>query len=493
MQPEWYGWQTCLANMAVPALPYPHDLLTICVHDYKSDMLKLFRSDLWNSAKPLDDHENLCGIPGRKFMDALKLDTSIGYPLRGKKRPYVTELQPTIERPNNRIFSKEIMDEIERCENCYRDGQRAYTIAKACKKVEVLSKPKCRIFYGNPVSLTWLVRKYFLPIVRVMQMNPKLSECAVGVNSHGPEWEELHNHIYHYGSDRLIGGDYGKYDQKLPSQLLIAAIRIMIDFARECDYPEEDLKIMEAMSGDLVYSLIAFNGDLIGLTEGSHISGNSLTVVLNGICGSLNLRAYFYSQNVCDSLDTRIPFRSVVNLVTYGDDNIGSVSPKINNFTIKGISEFLGKYGQVYTMPDKESELLDFLPSSEFEFLKRKSIYCKKRGQHVGALVEKSIFKMLHMYVRQKGSPLSPEMASAENIDTALREWFNHGEEVYEKRRAELINVAKISGVYHLTNELNVNFEHRVELWRKKYDKSYLTYQFLHEDLDVMGPQYTPH
>lgn len=469
--PSWFGWQNCLANLAVPALPYAPDLLITAVRDYKEDMLPIFRSNLWKSARPLTDHENLCGIPGRKFMDAIKLDTSIGYPLTGKKRKFVTELPPTKDKPNNRVLDKVIMDEISRCENCYRLGNRAYPIAKACKKDEVLSKPKCRIFYGNAISLTWLIRKYFLPVLRVMQMNPLVSECAVGVNSHGPEWDELYKHIVTYGENRLIGGDYGKYDQKLPSQLIFAALRIMIDFARECDYSQEDLNIMEAMTGDIVYALIAYNGDLLGLTEGTHISGNSLTVIINGICGSLNLRCFFYEQYPVKRFEHRMKFRDCVKLITYGDDNIGSVKKGVDKFTIKGASDFLAKYGQTYTMPDKESELLDFLPIEEFEFLKRKSVYHERLGHYVGALVEKSCFKMLHCYLRTKGSPLSEELACAVNIDTALSEWFNHGEEVYELRRSQLKEVAIKSNIRHFCEKLDLSYSDRVETWKQKYIK----------------------
>jgi hypothetical protein len=470
VEPQYFGWQTCLANLAVPAHPYDPELLIMAIKDYKEDMLPLFRNRLWKDARPLTDHENLCGIPGKKFIDAIPLNTSIGYPLGGTKRRFVTELEPTLEKPNNRVFDEEIVDEIARCEECYRRGERAYTIAKACKKDEVLSKPKCRIFYGNPIALTFLVRKYFLPILRVMQFNPKTSECAVGINSHGPEWQELHEHIFHFGEDRLIGGDYGKYDQKLPSQLIFAALRIMIDFARECDYSEEDLTIMEAMAGDLVYAVIAYNGDLIGLTEGTHISGNSLTVIINGICGSLNLRCFFYSEYPAADFATRMKFRDYVKLVTYGDDNIGSVNPEIDRFTIKGASEFLAKYGQTYTMPDKESELLDFLPPEEFEFLKRKSVFVPELGVHVGALIDKSCYKMLHCYLRDKSSPLTEEHACAQNVDTALREWFNHGRDKYELRRNQLSEIAGRTGIRHLCTELDITFDERVDLWKAKYE-----------------------
>lgn len=464
MSPQWYGWQTCLANMSLPAHPYPHDLLATSIADYKSTLIPIYDSRLWNNSRPLTDHENLCGIPGKKFMDAINLSTSIGFPLVGGKRNFVTELEPTLEKPNNRVFNDVIIEEIQRCEDCYRRGERAYTIAKACKKDEVLTKDKCRIFYGNPIALTFLIRKYYLPIIRVLQMNPLESECAVGINSHGPEWQEFHDHVFTFGKDRLIGGDYGKYDQKLPSQLIFAAMRILIDFAKMCDYAEEDLAIMEAMTGDIVFALIAFNGDLIGLNEGAHISGNPLTVIINGIGGSLNLRAYFYSEH-----SKTMSFREYVKLSTYGDDNIGSVDETIDNFTIKGISEFLKEYGQVYTMPDKESELVDFLPPEDFEFLKRKSTFCKEKGVHVGSLVEKSIFKMLHMYLRPKGTIDSEELASAKNIDTALREWSNHGRDVYESRRLDMNSVAQNTGITHLCTQLDVDYDEVVLTWKHKY------------------------
>lgn len=466
--PQWEPWQTCLANMSTPGEMFSPELLHWAILDYKSELLPIFKHEMWNSTRPLTDIENWNGVPGKKFLDRIKSNTSIGFPLVGKKEKYLREVEAFGDY--TKIVEPEalIQKEIDRLLENYKEGKRAYPIAKACKKDEILSKRKCRIFYSNPVALTFLVRKYFLPLLRVLQFYPKVSECAVGINSHGPEWNELHEHIFTFGEKRLIGGDYGKYDQKLPSQLLLASLRILIDFARCCNYSQEDLRVMEAMTGDLVYAVIAFNGDLISLSSGTHISGNSLTVILNGICGSLNLRCYFYSKHMPRN-GSVLSFRDCVKLITYGDDNIGSVRPDIENFTIKGASEFLGVHGQVYTMPDKESELVDFLPPEEFEFLKRVSVFHPKLGVNVGALVEKSCFKMLHFYLRDKNSPDSERVACAKNIDTACREWFNHGEEVYETRRKQLIEVAERSDIRKLCEEIDVDYDMRADAWREKY------------------------
>jgi len=469
MHPTWYGWQTCLSNLALPATPFEHDLLEIAIKDYKEPLIELAKSSLWCNTKPLTAHENLNGVPGKKFLDAINLNTSVGYPLSGPKRKFVEELEPTEEKPVNRVLDPLILEEIEYNENCYRRGERAYPIAKACKKDEILTKDKCRIFYGNALSLTYLIRKYFLPILRILQMNPLVSECAVGINSHGPEWQVFHDYVHKYGLERLIGGDYGKYDQKLPSQLIFAAMRILIDIARECNYSEEDLRIMEAMTADIVFAYINFNGSLIRLIEGTHISGNSLTVIINGICGSLNLRAFFYSQYHPENFETRHKFRDAAAIMTYGDDNIGSVKEGFEKFNIKECSYFLAKYGQVYTMPDKESELTEWLPPEDWEFLKRKSVYNPELGVHLGALIDKSVFKSLHMYMRSKGSPNTPEMACALNVDTALREWFNHGRDKYDEMRIKMKSVAEAAKIDHMCAELDVTYDERVQNWRHKY------------------------
>jgi hypothetical protein len=174
-------------------------------------------------------------------------------------------------------------------------------------------------------------------------------------------------------------------------------------------------------------------------------------------------------MNPSETYEGRLKFRDYISLITYGDDNIGSVSSEINNFTIKGMSTFLKEYGQIYTMPDKETELSDFLPLEDFEFLKRKSVYIEELNYYVGALVDASLFKMLHCYIREKNAPITEEHACALNIDTALREWFNHGKDVYEYRRSQMEQIAKQCNISHLCTELTTTFEMRCTEWRCKY------------------------
>lgn len=466
--PDWEGWQKCLSTLSTPARSFPPSLLQKAAVCYKGPLIDIIRKMPYWHRGPLSDKEALVGIPGQKFMDAIKLNTSIGYPMGGNKRKHVVELEPTEDFPCNREFTPEIMDEIREVEERFRNGDRAYCIAKACKKDEVLpvAKGKCRIFYGNTIALTFLIRKYFLPVLRFLQMNPLVSECAVGVNSHGPEWDQLHKFMIHHGTDQIFAGDYSKYDQRMPSQMVSAALRICIDLAKEMGYSDDDLMLMHTMSGELVFPYIAYDGSLISLTEGTHISGNSLTVVLNSIVGSLNLRCFYYTQYPQDEVGS---FRKYVNIITYGDDNKGSVSRERPLFNIKECSKFLGSYGQIYTMPDKESELTEYMLDEDAEFLKRRSVYHEALGCYVGALDESSIFKSLHCYLRPKGAPLTPHEACAQNIDGAIREWFNHGKEVFDKRRAQMTQIAKTCDIDFMCTMLNMTYEEMCQEWHEKY------------------------
>lgn len=463
-KPEWYGWQKCLANASLPAGEFDYESLEWAIKDYKEPLLKLLKLRYWREMKPLSDRAIVNGIPGVRFIDALNLATSMGYPLTGPKSKYIVDMDAKDENGLFiREFNNEVKSAIHLAEQNYRNGIRNFLIAKGCKKDEalVVSKEKCRIFYGNSVVLTYLVRKYFLPLVRFVGMNPLRAECAVGINCHGREWDAMYKHVIKFGEDRLIGGDYGKYDQKLPSQLIIAALRILIDFACECDYSQEDINVMRNMVSDIVYAYIAMNGDLISVTTGTHISGNSLTVLINSICGSLNMRVCYYKLYRGVK-----PFREAVSLITYGDDNIGSVHESFGDFNIASCAKILAEYGQEYTMPDKSSEISNFLAKENFEFLKRSSVYHYELDCHIGALSENSIFKSLHCYMRPKKCALTPTEACAVNIDGALREWFNHGETIYERRREEMMKIAVENQLAERCVMLSRSYMDCVSLWK---------------------------
>ena len=461
IRPAWKPYQTAMANLSIPGESFAHTPLIWAIEDYTKPLFPLFEEKgMWHDVVPLTHLETINGKDGIKFLNAMDKKTSMGLPLNKPKRDFLEEIA------NEKFdFTEEVIQEIDRCGALYKKGKRAFPISKAFTKDEVLktSKGKCRVVYGNPISMVYWVRRYFLPIACVYMYHPIMTECAVGVNSHGPEWQQLDAAMRKFPN--LFGGDYSKYDQKIPSQLINAALWIFIECAKRAGYSEEDIIAMKAIAADLVYPMVAYNGDLVQLTTGAMISGNSLTVLLNSIEGSLNMRLAFHS---IVPVEKRIPFRNAVSLVTYGDDNAGSVHKDYKEFNIKSISSFLAEHGQTYTMPDKTSEMTEFM--DDIDFLQRSTVYIPEIGCKIGALHDSSIEKSLLCHTYGKKEVLSRDEKACAAMESAMQEWFNHGREKYEKRRTDMREVMTRAELIEYCPFLELTFDDRVENWKENYD-----------------------
>lgn len=464
-----YPWQAALDVAAHPAVGVEGEYLSWAVTDYTDGFINVLDGfpRLSTSVVPLSDEEVVNGKIATRFIDKMNSSTSIGYPLEGPKKnfQYSVPYPENAERQECVTFLPMIWDEVFKIEEAYVCGQRAYPIFKACLKDEptLLTKDKVRVFQGAPVAFQILIRRYFLPVVRALSLLPIASECAVGINAHGPEWQELSQHMRKFGSERTLAGDYSKYDLRMPSQMTLAAFAVLIRIARHCGYSERDLIIMQGIATDVAYPTMAYNGDLVALF-GSNPSGHNLTVYINCIVNSLLLRSAFAAIE-----DMSTPFRSMVALMTYGDDCKGSVSVACKDFNHMTVASYLSDRGMVFTMPDKHAEPRPFMKDSEADFLKRNSVYHKMLDCELGALQEDSIFKSLHTVL--KTSHLSKRQQCMENIESALVEWFAHGEEVYERRREQLVRVALRHDLEHGCPGLLLSYIDRTFMWRMKYAK----------------------
>jgi hypothetical protein len=462
-------WHASLEHSCLPSHGFEGDLLARAVEDYSAPFVELLSEyhALREATRPLTRMETVCGIDGKKFVDKMPPNTSVGYPLSGAKRNHLTYLDPALFEGFN--CPAELDDifwvEFDKAIEGYRNGERYYPAFKACLKDEPtqLSKDKVRVFQAAPIVLQMMTRMYFLPIARILSLFPALSECAVGVNCMGPDWSELGEHMRHFGDDRILAGDYSKYDLRMPAQIMFAAFRVMIDIAKICGYSEDDISIMQGIATDICYPVMAYNGDLIQHI-GSNPSGQNLTVYINSVGNSLLFRCAFFSLK---GVRTKLLFRMICKLMTYGDDVKGSVKKGHDDFNHLYVAKFFAKHDMKFTMPDKESTPVPFMKDEDADFLKRKNIFCPETGYTMGALDEDSIFKSLHSNLKSKAN--TREKLAADNVDGALREWFNHGREVYEMRRTQMQEIAKRTNIDHICTQLDKDFDYQVEHWKERY------------------------
>lgn len=250
----------------------------------------------------------------------------------------------------------------------------------------------------------------------------------------------------------------------MPAQLVTAAFSILIWVAEHlCEYPEEDIKLMKALVAEIVYPLMAYNGDMLMLF-GSNPSGQNLTVIINSLVNSLLLRSCYYTKYPEEPAGT---FTDYCAFGTYGDDVKGTVSVERPLFNHISFAEFLSTFDMKFTMPDKESIATEYMDADEADFLKRSNFVHPDLNANVGVLAEDSIFKRLHAHLQSK--ELTLEQQSAQNIDTSLHDWFYYGREKFEQRLAEMKEIASRAGITHLCHGFDKSYEDRVQDWLRKY------------------------
>nr|APG76780.1 hypothetical protein 1 [Beihai picorna-like virus 25] len=459
---------------------FPLELVELAIADYLDDCKSNRRmmADLAN-LRPLTEIETISGQDGVKFVDGMKMATSKGFPLSGCKEDITFHLDPSefenISDP--KIFDEEFMEDWRRAREVYLEGERDYPVFKACTKDEPTkrSKEKVRVFQSAPLTLQCLIRQYYLPIAACMSRNPITTECAVGINSQGPQWNRLLRHLTRFGKDRMVAGDFKAYDQHMSSTMTSTAFSIMIELARLCNgYTDADIRIMSMMVADIVHPVMCVNGDLVQLS-GSNPSGQNLTVYVNSIVNSIYQRCVFYTIYPPGSLETA-KFQDYVALMTYGDDNIMSVSPKAPQYNHTSMQEVYASRGIEYTMADKDAESVPYVTLEQCDFLKRATSFRPEytdptvggKGMYLACLDEDSIFKSLHCNMLSKS--VSRDEIARQCLDGALRELWFHGKECFDKRHEELKRVVAEHGWQHLVApSFYKTFEEREAEWLEKY------------------------
>jgi hypothetical protein len=102
------------------------------------------------------------------------------------------------------------------------------------------------------------------------------------------------------------------------------------------------------------------------------------------------------------------------------------------------ISEELGKCGVTYTMADKISESVPFVPLDKAEFLKRGWYWNEDLQDYTANLSIESIAKSLHNFMYNKKSDVSEDEICANALRAAHIEFFYHGREVFDLRSAQI-------------------------------------------------------
>jgi hypothetical protein len=464
LKPNWAAFNKTLAHIIDPSEMFVPSLLQRARNDWLKPILEFAKEQMKKEdIRPLTLKEIIMGIPGKRFIDAIPMNTSIGYPLFGPKKNKFRYVMVG-EFCEDRIPDDDIMEEYNRCLECWERGERAYPVTTATLKDEPtkVDSEKVRVFQAVALALGMAIRRWFLPIARILSLCPELSESAVGVNAFSQQWDDLMNHAEKFADDgRVVAWDYSKYDVRMNSQMTYAVLQSFIDIAEVCNYSEYDLKMMNAIIADIIHPLIDYNGTMI-MAYNMNTSGNNITVNINSVANSFYVRMGLF--HACPEVTD---FRKVVAAMTYGDDFKGSVSKEYRSrFNFRVFKEFLAEHGMKITEPSKSDEVHDDMDKDDADFLKRHSQYIPEIGTRIGKLAKSSMYKPLLMNLKSKTE--TPETIAISCIDTYMHELFAHGRQEYENDQPKIKELC-VRALNFVPPSVMYSFDERVAMWHEKY------------------------
>ena len=437
-------WHRDLNLMSHPKGNFEPTLLQYSKQDYDNHVSSIFdkEPELLEHIHPYPMDYVLGGMDGVTAVDRVDLSTSMGWPLNKAKRFFIEEVERDVEGITTPVEFNDpkFQEEIDRMEDVLANGERVYPIHRGNLKDEPtkFTKDKIRVFAGCEIAFTCLVRKYYLPIIRVMQTKNFDFECAVGINAYGPQWDELKQVLNKFGGDRYIAGDYKAYDKTMTAEVMMLAFDSLIRIGERAGYTKRSITVMRGIATDISYPLYEYDGVFIQMAA-SNPSGHPLTVIVNNIANSFYERYAFYKIYS----DTKNPpkFRDRVSPQNYGDDNAMGVHPDEERFNHTAMANVLKDVGITYTMADKEAESKPYIGLDELSFLKRGFRFDPGLQRYVAPLDIDSLSKSLHNQMRRKGSETLPDQIAADAIRGAARELFLWGKDTYDSYVPQLKNI----------------------------------------------------
>jgi hypothetical protein len=391
-------------------------------------VINKYKLDFPTKPYPMDVGIN--GLDGVQYVDRLVGHTSAGFAHRGRK----DELFITVQSDDLHQVKYDVVDdiklEIDKLIACYERGERSPIVADYCFKDEPIKMKKvmandARLFNSMPLSFNILFRMYFLPFVPLFSGKHRhLFGHAVGCNPFSKSWEHLYRFLIKFGPDRIVAGDWKKFDKKMIAVVLAKAFGVLKELARRFGWSEYDLLIMQGLITDLVYCVVnVFN--TVVMLSGNNPSGQPFTTIINGNAGLLYLMSIFIvlaEENGCTNYDLS-NWTDYVSSLVYGDDNIMGVHKDYPWYNHTNMARVAATFGLEYTMADKTSQSVPYIHINKAEFLKRSFVV--RKGHVYAPLAVDSIIKSLHICTKSRN--VSFKQQCAEIIYSANMEFFQYG------------------------------------------------------------------
>jgi hypothetical protein len=430
---DYRPFYTAFQEMVNPSVMFDKDRLMSCKDQFSKHLWKELDAEAKEELHPFDMFTAINGKPGLLYCDPINKSTSAGAPYKHSKRLH---LSPIESPPGCSFFDvdDEIKDRIMSMKETYARGEQFHPQFCIHLKDQALTeakalKGKTRLFSSLEMAASLLVRQLMLCVPMSVQNNRFVWCSAPGTIAQSLEWEEILERISIHGTERMIAGDYGFFDKRVPGSVMILAFEVVhYMLSNSGNYNEDEMQQLTGLMFDICFPMTDFDGHMFQFW-GTNPSGHPLTVIINGI---INVLYMLYCWNTLAPEWARDSFFELVAMMSYGDDNIMGVAESAPWFTHTEIQRVLAEVGIPYTMADKDAPSVPYISIDQCSFLKRTWVWNDEVGAMLAPLEEQSIIKSLMICTASK--TCSPQARDVAAISSAVREYFFYGREVFEEK-----------------------------------------------------------
>jgi len=431
------------------------NILEHCVEDYSA---LVNASPIPSEPRILSLHEAVFGIEGDRYLKAIKMSTSPGYPWKnvcpGMKGKYGLIKLPDPETHFPGWIHPELVASVERLIDSYERHELPSVIFEDHLKdekrpVEKVKNFKTRLFSAAPLDLTIVMRMYFGAFISHMMHNHVYNEQGVGINPTGPGWTVLAHTLLKYG-DRIIAGDFSNIDGTEIRAILWAVMTVVNNWYGA-------VSLVRVGCWHSVISSTHLNSGWLYILYACNPSGNLMTAFINGTYLCVAFRYIFYKKLLEQGGDPTVEtFRKHVSLCVFGDDNIMGVSSTVAAwFNPAVLAAEFAKIGMTYTSEDKSEVSADFRKLENCSFLKRSFYYDPDERMYLGRLDLDTILEIVNWTY---DDVTADELKMG--VEQAIRELALYDRNTYQRYTRLILKAAQRAHYSHINISSQFMYRH---------------------------------
>lgn len=379
--------------------------------------------------------EAVAGIDGEPFVNAIKRNTSPGYPFvhmpgfENRKKIFGDDEKCDMSLNTCKIIQRRV----ERIISLAREGVAVEHVFMDTLKDEL--KPihkahKTRLFSAGSLDYLIACKMYFNGIVAVLQKARNYSHISVGTNPNSLDWSIIVRKLLNK-SENVIAGDFEGFDATQGLQLLQGAGKVLIKLSQEfCGTNDEEAKVMWVLLISLFNSIHISGKEVYEMTH-SLPSGHYLTAIINSIYVCLSFCTIWQTAFNNSTYIFARKFFKRCGIVAYGDDHILTVPDEyLDTFNQITLPSLFSTIGLSYTMEDKDAVAEQKSRNiREVSYLKRSFEFDSDRNMWLGPLSLETILES-PMWIH---SCPDARAQTIEQLDWALRELSLHSKDNWNR------------------------------------------------------------